>query len=251
MRGHLFFRISGNQTRLRLESNAVGPVSSVSHADFQLLRGVFAAFCISGPPLYRDLQGCPLSISARKSVAVVPCSPQTALFHPALTTVSGGLQPRQFRFEFEAQLRTFVLGQPVRHLRKDGAIERQAIRLPRHLLREACLQRNLVQVCANLVGIGAVDGRGLIAERSSCSSWPNRSPWWEEACRTRLGCRSCESCAISAADASRMSGLSPQPTDQPLALTFALGSRSGRFKFCSAPTIPRGMKMMNRMSSTP
>jgi hypothetical protein len=46
-------------------------------------------------------------------------------------TISSRLQQGQFRLEFEAQLGTFILTQPERHLREDCAIERNARRLPR------------------------------------------------------------------------------------------------------------------------
>jgi hypothetical protein len=35
---------------------------------------------------------------------------------------SGRLQPRHFRLELEAQLGAFLLGQPERHLRENGAV---------------------------------------------------------------------------------------------------------------------------------
>jgi hypothetical protein len=53
---------------------------------------------------------------------------------------SGRLQPRQLRLEREAQLGAFIVGQPVRHLRKNGAIERNT----RRLLGER-LRKNFVQ----------------------------------------------------------------------------------------------------------
>src|ERR1700689_3932637 len=44
--------------------------------------------------------------------------------------VSGRLQPPDFRLEFKAQLRALLVGQPVRHLRKDGPVEQDRLRLP-------------------------------------------------------------------------------------------------------------------------
>jgi hypothetical protein len=41
----------------------------------------------------------------------------------SIRPLSGRLKPPDFRFELEAQLRAFLVGQPVRHLRKDGAVE--------------------------------------------------------------------------------------------------------------------------------
>jgi hypothetical protein len=39
------------------------------------------------------------------------------------------LQPFQFGLEFKAQLRAFGFGQEVRHLRKNGAVERLEVRI--------------------------------------------------------------------------------------------------------------------------
>lgn len=85
-----------------------------------------------------------------------------------LETVRGrdlrGLEPRQLRLEVEAQLRSLLLRQPIRHLRKDGAIEQNAPRLPWHLLRGARFGKNLVKISAHLIGIGAINRRRLILE---------------------------------------------------------------------------------------
>src|SRR5258708_40129133 len=68
-------------------------------------------------------------------------------------------QPRQLRLEIETQLRALILRQAAGHLREDGAIERSAFRVPRHRLRRPRLSQNLVQLLADLVGIGMVDRR--------------------------------------------------------------------------------------------
>ena len=89
---------------------------------------------------------------------------------------SGRLQPPDLRLELEAQLRAFLVGQPVRHLRKDGAIEQNRLRFPWQLLCRASLGENLVEFGAYRVGIGPVFGRGgVLAERSDCSSGWKRS----------------------------------------------------------------------------
>jgi len=51
------------------------------------------------------------------------------------------------------------------------------------------LQQNPVQLCANLIRIGAVDGGWMIFEQISCSFWPKRSPWREEAMSHAFSCR--------------------------------------------------------------
>ncbi len=152
---------------------------------------------------------------------------------PQSRRISRGFQPRQFRLEFEAQLRALLFRQPIGHLRKDGAIERRALRVPRHLLRRPCLGQNLVQVGADLVGIGTIDGRRLIleqiilfvvAEKVALAGGGNHILHGSVA-------ESAESCAILHGDASRASDLSPQPTDRPLTLAFSLAFRTRRILF--------------------
>src|SRR5438552_1874846 len=65
-----------------------------------------------------------------------------------------------FGLELKAQLRAFLVGQPVRHLRKDGAVKPDGLRLPWKLLRRAGFGENLVEFGAHGVGIGSVLGRG-------------------------------------------------------------------------------------------
>ena len=72
----------------------------------------------------------------------------------------GGLKPRQFPLEIETQLRALILGQTAGHLREDGTIERGAFSVPRNHICRPRLGENLVQLLANLVGIGVID-RGL------------------------------------------------------------------------------------------
>jgi hypothetical protein len=60
------------------------------------------------------------------------------------------------RLELEAQLRALLFRQKIRHLREDGAVERNGGRLPRHCVGRAHLTENLVQPRAHLFGIGPV-----------------------------------------------------------------------------------------------
>ena len=70
----------------------------------------------------------------------------------------GGLEADQFRIEFKTKLRRLVFWQPHRHLRKDGAVEQKAMRIPRQLCRSACLGENLVQPDAHPIRIGGDNG---------------------------------------------------------------------------------------------
>ena len=56
----------------------------------------------------------------------------------------GRFQPLDFRLELKAQLRAFVVGKPVRHLRKDRSIKKHRLGLPRKLLRRAGLGQNFL-----------------------------------------------------------------------------------------------------------
>ena len=76
--------------------------------------------------------------------------------------LSGRFEPLDFRLEFKAQLRAFLVGQPVRHLRKDGPVKQNRLRLPWQLLRGAGFGENLVEFGAHLIRIGPVLGRGCI-----------------------------------------------------------------------------------------
>jgi hypothetical protein len=79
---------------------------------------------------------------------------------------SGRFQPLDFRLELKAQLRALVVGQPVRHLRKNGPVNQDGFRLPRKLLRCAGLGKYLMEFGAHGIGIGPVFGRGcFLAEQ--------------------------------------------------------------------------------------
>jgi hypothetical protein len=77
----------------------------------------------------------------------------------------GGLKPRQFRFEFEAQLRALLFRQPIGHLREDVAIKRDRRRFPRQFLRRAGLGKNFFQPPPHLIGIRPIGRSGLGAEQ--------------------------------------------------------------------------------------
>ncbi len=51
----------------------------------------------------------------------------------------GRLKPRDLGLQLEVQLSGLLIGKPIRHLRKDGAIERGLARVTRQLLRRARL----------------------------------------------------------------------------------------------------------------
>jgi hypothetical protein len=76
--------------------------------------------------------------------------------------LSGRFQPLDFRLELEAQLRTLVVGQPVRHLRKDRSIKQDCARFPRKLLSCAGFCENLVEFGAHGVRVSPVFGRRCI-----------------------------------------------------------------------------------------
>ena len=76
-----------------------------------------------------------------------------------------GFQSRQFRFEIKAQLRALLFREPIGHLRKDSAVERDRRWFPRQFLRCAGLGKNLFEPTPHLVGIGAIGGLGLDAEQ--------------------------------------------------------------------------------------
>jgi hypothetical protein len=78
----------------------------------------------------------------------------------------GDLKPCQFRFEFKTQLRAFLFRQPIGHLRKDGAIERDRRRLPRQFLRRAGFGKNFFEPTPHLVEVGTVGWRGLDVEQN-------------------------------------------------------------------------------------
>ena len=77
------------------------------------------------------------------------------------------LKPPDFRLELKAQLCGFLVGQPVRHLRKDGPIEQDRLRLPGQPLGRPGFGQNLVEFGAHRVRIGAIFGRRcILANRS-------------------------------------------------------------------------------------
>jgi hypothetical protein len=84
-----------------------------------------------------------------------------AAHHPCCR-FSGRFQSPDFRLKLEPQLRAFVVRQPVRHLRKDGPVKQDRLRLPWQLLRRAGFGQNLVEFGAHRIGIGPVFGRGCI-----------------------------------------------------------------------------------------
>src|SRR5258708_34928111 len=69
-------------------------------------------------------------------------------FNPAVP--SGRFQPFDFCLELEAQLRAFLVGEPVRHLREDCAVKQNGLRLPRQLLRCAGFGQNLVELVGRI-----------------------------------------------------------------------------------------------------
>jgi hypothetical protein len=73
---------------------------------------------------------------------------------------SGCVQPRHLCFELEAQLNAFLLGEPVGHLRKNGAVEQNALGVPGHRLRRPRLSENLVEFLPHFVRVGPEYGRG-------------------------------------------------------------------------------------------
>jgi hypothetical protein len=76
------------------------------------------------------------------------------------------LQPRHFRIELKTQLRALVLGEPVRHLREDGSIERDTRWVSGELLRRPGFGQNLVQFGPQRVRIRTVFRRGgILAEQ--------------------------------------------------------------------------------------
>jgi len=123
----------------------------------------------------------------------------------------GRFQPRHFCFEFESQLGAFVLGQPVRHLWENCAVERDPCRPPRELLCGPRLGENLVQPRSHRVRIGAVLWSGLLAEQVGLFVAFEEIGLMTGRSHASHGSEveSCESCAILPIRASRKSGLSP------------------------------------------
>ena len=64
---------------------------------------------------------------------------------------------REFGLEFEAKLFRFIVREPARHLREDGAVEPDLAWLPRHDLSRARLREQSHQIATHLVRIGAID----------------------------------------------------------------------------------------------
>src|SRR5438128_9629280 len=71
-------------------------------------------------------------------------------------------QPLDLRLELKAQLRAFLVWQPVRHLRKDGPVKQDGLRFPWQLLRRAGFGKNLVEFGAHRVWVRTVPGRGRV-----------------------------------------------------------------------------------------
>ena len=77
----------------------------------------------------------------------------------------GRVQPPDFHIEREAQLSGFLVRQPVRHLRKDGAPGERAARVPRKAPRRAHLGEHDEQFGPHFVRIGAIHGRSPLDAR--------------------------------------------------------------------------------------
>ena len=93
--------------------------------------------------------------------------------------LSGGFQPPDFRLELKAQLRGFLVGQPVRHLRKDGPVKQDGLRLPWQPLAPRGLQPEFVEFGAHRIRIGPVFWRGRTAQgRMSSSEFASRAINW-------------------------------------------------------------------------
>lgn len=69
-------------------------------------------------------------------------------------------QPRHLGVELESQLPGFLIGQPAGHVRKDGPVKQDLVRIPRKLFRRAGFGQNLMQTCTNLVRIWPIGRSG-------------------------------------------------------------------------------------------
>ncbi len=74
----------------------------------------------------------------------------------------GGREAGELGLEVSVELRGFVGGQSISHLREDGAVEPELAWVPGHLCRCAGFGENQEELCANFVGIGAIDWRWVI-----------------------------------------------------------------------------------------
>ncbi len=84
---------------------------------------------------------------------------------------SGRFQPLDFRLELKAQLRAFLVGQPIRHLWKDGPIEQDGFRLPWKLLRRTGFGENLVEFGAvNEHQAGGIDPLPILGPLCTAAS---------------------------------------------------------------------------------
>jgi hypothetical protein len=94
---------------------------------------------------------------------------------------SSRFQARHLCFELEAQLCGFVVGQPVGHLRENGAVEPGLLRIPGIICTARASARILWSSCRTLLGSARNTGVGLSSSnRSACSSSRNRSRWRED-----------------------------------------------------------------------
>src|ERR1700730_7669475 len=78
---------------------------------------------------------------------------------------SSRFQAHQLCLKFEAQLSAFLLGEPVGHLRENGAVEQGALGIPGHRLRRPHLGENPVEFLPNRIRIGPEYGRRRIRRR--------------------------------------------------------------------------------------
>jgi hypothetical protein len=64
-----------------------------------------------------------------------------------------------FQTRNRSALGGFILGKPVRHLRKGGLVKRSLFRLPRKRFCRSRLGQNLVELGAHLIRVGAIHRR--------------------------------------------------------------------------------------------